>query len=380
MMKKIMILLSFISFFNCKSLSNYINQEIKTTQNNAVPFILKGNQMVLPIKINNKRYNFIFDTGSTTSIITDKSIISKQLGNGKLVKLPDNTKIKVKEEIFNVDLKILKSKNKVFNTYPVKKRNCDVSNNSGIIGVDFFSLVSQEKIIELNFNNSTISLINKKEDIKSKFFNYQEIESDFTMLKNPSIFLSMNGVSKPIKFLLDTGFDYSIHLNSKLANKIEKDSISAFSGISGALTLKQEINKKNKISMKFYTTILKFNDLKIRTLAGTSSNIKFNIVGMEFIKKFNWIIDFKNKKIYVQKNKDYNSNFGFNKKIYNKDIIFGIINNKITIISKNIKDKKYKVGDYIISVEGMKITDKNICSNLDKLNKGKTVEFETNSP
>jgi predicted aspartyl protease len=380
MMKKIIILLSCISFFNCKSLSNYINQEIETTQNKTISFTIKENEIVLPLIIKDKKYNFIFDTGTTSSTITDESIITNQLNTGGSGRLIDNSKVKVNETVLNVNLGILKSANKVLDILYVKKNTCDTSNNSGILGVDFFSLASQEKIIALNFDNSTIILIDSKEDIKFNFPNCNEIESKFSMVKNPSIFLSINGVSKPIKFLLDTGFDYGVHLNSKLANKVKKDSISTFTGISGPLTITGEINEKNRISMEFYNTILKLNELKIKTPALTSSNINRNIVGMEFIKKFNWIIDFKDKKIYVEKNKGYDLDLNFNHKVYNKDVLFRVIKNKITIISKNIKDKKYKVGDYIISVEGMKITDKNICSNLDKLNKGKTVEFETNSP
>ena len=380
MLKKNIIFLSFVFFFNCKSLSNYLNQEIKTTQNNKITFELKENQIVLPVNLKNKKYNFIFDTGTTTSIITDKSIITEQLDFDKLVKLPDNTKIKVKEQIFNVNLGILKSTNKVFNTFQVNKNICNKSNNSGILGVDFFSLVGQEKIIELNFDNSTISLIEKKEDIKTKFYNYEEIESSFSVLRNPSIYLSIKGVSKPIKFLLDTGFDYGLHLNSKLESKVEKDSIATFVGISGPITITEGINEKTKNSIKFYNTFLKLNGLKIKTPALTSSPIKLNIIGMEFIKKFNWIIDFEDKKIYVQKNKGYDLNSNHNHKMYHKDVLFKIINNKITIILKNIKDKKYKVGDYIISVEGLKITNRNICDNLNKLNKGESIEFETKSP
>jgi predicted aspartyl protease len=358
-----------------------MKQEIKTTQSKTVSFTLKENKIVLPLVIKDKNYNFIFDTGASTSIITDKSIITNQLDTNKLVKLPDNTKIKVKEAVYNVNFGILKSTNKVFNTVYVKKNICDTLSNSGILGVDFFSLVSQEKIIELNFDNSRITLISKKEKIKSNFPEYTEVKSHFSMLKTPSIFLSLDGISKPKKFLFDTGFDYGLHIKSKYLDIVVKDSMSVFYGISPLVTIDNMYSSKKHKSIYFYNLKIEFNNSKIKMPITTSSKIKLNIVGMEFIKKFNWILDFKNKKIYASKNKNYNSILNFNSIIFNKkEIIFDIIKNELTIISKKMNIKKYNIGDKTTHVDGVRVTNKNICHLLKRINKDNSLNLETKSP
>jgi hypothetical protein len=88
-------------------------------------------------------------------------------------------------------------------------------------------------------------------------------------------------------------------------------------------------------------------------------------MGMKFIGKFNWLIDFKNKKIYIQKNKNlFESDANTDVNTY--QVI--ILDEKLIIGFKNSKSIKYNLNDEIISVNNEKITLSNRCEMQKLLN------------
>ena len=92
-----------------------------------------------------------------------------------------------------------------------------------------------------------------------------------------------------------------------------------------------------------------------------------NGVGIQFIKNYNWIIDFKKKKVYAKKIKDFNSS-SFIEKLTSVKYKVMATNGHLIIFHKKDPANKFKVGDEIVSVDGTIVSKANICEFQDLLN------------
>lgn len=94
---------------------------------------------------------------------------------------------------------------------------------------------------------------------------------------------------------------------------------------------------------------------------------KRSVLNQQFIKKFNWIIDPKNQRVYC-KPIDINKLYVIYK-IPKRNQLSGVSNIKIFINFSLDKISKYNLGDEITSVNNQKVTPENICDMQDLLNK-----------
>lgn len=94
---------------------------------------------------------------------------------------------------------------------------------------------------------------------------------------------------------------------------------------------------------------------------------EYGNLGMKFIRNFNWIIDYKNKKVYYKKNMQ-NEDISHYKELseYRVDEVDG----KLTITVKK-SDAVHNLKEIIYSVNGELITPQNICEYKKKLNETK---------
>lgn len=91
-----------------------------------------------------------------------------------------------------------------------------------------------------------------------------------------------------------------------------------------------------------------------------------NKLGLDFISRFDWIIDFRERKVYCRKNciamqtgTEFNQPYGVS-----------IIDGKIIVVHKNVKMNNFRIGDSVISVDGDTITDANVREKLPLIENG----------
>jgi hypothetical protein len=82
-----------------------------------------------------------------------------------------------------------------------------------------------------------------------------------------------------------------------------------------------------------------------------------NILGLPFIKNFNWLIDFKNEKIYAQQHSTEFDNSWLDKLDDINNLLVAYNNTLMIVYSKS----GYSVGSTIKSVDDTLITEENIC-------------------
>ena len=91
-----------------------------------------------------------------------------------------------------------------------------------------------------------------------------------------------------------------------------------------------------------------------------------NTLGIEFIKNYNWIFDFKNSSVYYKRIKNQEKEVFEIPKIQIQSIS---INEKLFIGFKtNFYTGKYNINDEIISINNQLITSENICEMQNLLN------------
>jgi len=210
--------------------------------------------------------------------------------------------------------------------------------------------------------------------------------------------ISDNFLEKNIGFqLLDGFFDFSssLYLNLKVGKSDNKQKFLFDTGCSSTfLTTKNNSNLNNSTSIdfegvvvrlftdynnsksSFYNDSVYFSNFELYSTINSIENFNTNIIGIQPIKNFDWIIDYRNKRVFCKPN-------SLNINLVNEyDVVKGIsylveiIENKIIVIAINKNNQKIKVGDEIISVDGVKVTSENICDLLNKIYKNPNVDVE----
>ena len=96
-----------------------------------------------------------------------------------------------------------------------------------------------------------------------------------------------------------------------------------------------------------------------------SGSIKVQNIGIEFMKGFDWIINFNKNNVYVKRNTNKIEN------VFNRRVAYfaRVEKGKLCIILKEKSQTKYNLSDEVVSVNQIKVTSENICELQNLLNK-----------
>jgi hypothetical protein len=287
---------------------------------------LKDNVLLIHSQAENKEHTFILNTGMQTSIVFEESI------NGNERK-PDVE--------WSVDNHLFAGQ-KRFKINPKHAFSCNApaATVSGHYGYDFFRKSNTAYLF--NFDEQTLCSLNREsvENLLKK--GYSEIRSNFSQ-DGISIFVNMKW--KPYEFIFDTGYPgaFSLAYNDNIAFVKEIHQ-----------TLETGRDSADFIYNNRFISVNGINYSASVVIAKPAKKAK---MGMAFIKGFNWIIDFRKKKVYILKNA-----MGLDtQSIYLHDYNVVSKAGKLLIASRNIKSTKFKLGDTITAVNDKKVTPGNIC-------------------
>jgi predicted aspartyl protease len=340
----------FVISFSCSLLFNACtivkiaklssNQEINLISNKKIYFpIEENNRIVL-----NEDINMMLDTGAPNCFF-DKSkkqfVFSDSLIVGSL-KNSFGKELDNKLYVCDWNNALFNSKNLVLRSLPYSFE-CNTGIN-GLIGSETFI----DKILSINFENRYIEVL---DDFKNEDSLYSSVE----VSKFDGYFFDVNinilGVKYPFRF--DTGNNYDAILTDENASKININYSSTENNTNIGLD-------KTISFIKEKVQIANFNDNAIFLI---SKSLKRNLLGVGFMKNYNWILDYKKGKIYAKKNNSTD-------KLIYKSKSFSKLNKLIINYSDILKP-----GDQIISVNNQKVTPENICEMQTLLNN--TQNWET---
>lgn len=331
----------------------------------SVPFKLINNLVFVPIKVNGVELNFLLDTGVEETILFS-------LEEKREVHYFNTEKIFLRGLGSQAAVEGLKSTNNVLEFGSMKYRNhmfyivldpdFNLSSHigipvNGIIGFQFF----RNNLVEINYKKKRIVVYkdndkNRKKTEKKYSAIPITIEKSKPYLKSKVV---MDNNEIPVKLLIDIGNSDAVWLfqNRSERIKVPSKNFNDFlgRGFSGDVEGKRaRIQKFEMSEFEFNNPVVAFPDSSsIKNVTMVAD--RMGSVGGEIMRRFDVIFDYQNRKMYLKKNNEYNSPFGYNKsgvEIQHKGLqwVQETVRLETVPLSKNIfdseddkkKDFKYK--------------------------------------
>ncbi|SDJ32125.1 aspartyl protease [Flavobacterium noncentrifugens] len=351
----------FLSFTSCSVIKIFSDQEINILEKCTTIGFDMG-MPLLNVKLDSVQHRFLFDTGATGSVVVDSSEI-KDFQNKNFFYFGSSVgadKKTSKRRLFtaNINSETFEGKNKVFAFFNLPVQECQKEQKfSGIIGMDV--LLDQKLTMFLNFTQNQLCNISKESQNKFlKEENFQRIKSECSR-RMIYIFITIENVE--YKFKLDTGFTGDLIIPRSKIQNFKNQNFRAFEGsLFSTLTT---ITTGNELI--FNEMPVKFGVQAFQSPVIISSTIAAQNAGINFIKKFDWIIDYEKNQVYIKPNMNIEIPISKKERQYATIMYKG----NLVIKLKEISQTKYNLGDKIVSVNNQKVTPENICELQDFLNK-----------
>ena len=361
-MKKLLYLLSLsVSIISCKSyndfmsIENHYNVEKKDS-------IIDGKY--LNVKVNGKKTKMLFDTGAQRNTISDIDILGGEeifnddnYSNLATITGADGVKQNVgRYKTDSIVINIAKSKNLKAIIENVKLKIDCIKNQSvvqGIYGLENFT-ESNKKIL-LDYENNIIKFTDMIKDYKevSAEFSRKQIHVNVTINNENHKLIFDTGNSNGILLTKNVLKDEEVVFNYSVLAKLANDKLSVFHKKTGKI--------KKIVSGSLNTEKIPITQTK---------QIKQSNMGLNFINKFNWIIDFQNEKLYAKRilNKPFNYD---DDSISTSEFLVAPINGELVVAFKKSANQNINVGDIITEVNGEEVNSQNICNLFERLNTSK---------
>lgn len=365
---------------NLIRINQYVKNMACTYYQKPSKFNYSNNQILIKTNIGDTlSVNMFLDLGASKSLIFIDSSIQKVITKQKIVPLPmrataaDGTKVQINAACFGtMSTPFLNIANSFIlikdgqNTVPCDKFQ-------GIWGADLFvpgpSNHNRAKVLVISMQDSTLSVLDSLPDVQ----NWTLVETKFDGLSSV-FYIKMKIGSKFVNFLFDTGNSGNIIMNEndfRSANQ-NLNSISDVKKYYGHIVRTAAGSIYDTVyeyrRSLFITDNLSFDSVPIRLM----KSIDKNNVGMEFIKRFNVIVDYQNKNIYLQPNRNYKpekSSFftlkGFKPtRTTNEGFVIQAL-----IVDSSAENAGLNIGDEIISINGVQSDSIDPCTIVDVYNK-----------
>ncbi len=289
----------------------------------TIPFQLIKNLVVIPVKLNGHKMNFIVDSGLNETILFGQyndAINHKALKQIKLKGLGNNDKgtigyyssqnaMIIGKNFYNLNLPIIIIQDQDFNLF--SRLGIDVH---GIIGYDFF----RNQPIKIDYSKQQITFYKSILNVK-KLNKYESSNLEISAEKKP--FVEINFTHKHDftlqKMLIDIGNSDGLWLfedqlpqlttpNDAFSDELGKGFSGSINGIRGTIENvmigKYQLN--NPLIAVPEKESIQFINIK---------NNRKGSIGNEILRRFSIILDYNNAKLYYRSNKNFKDDFHYNR-------------------------------------------------------------------
>ncbi len=352
-----------LSVISCSSYRDFMSIEDRYVAGEPDPLV-EGKY--LSVFINESPVMLLFDTGAQRSVISDlKAIGGEEILNSEKYKsmstvvLPNGNKVKLGLlKLDSLSINSVQSKNRklmvVTQQQQFQCRDTDHIQNQGYYGIENLSEAALPVV--LDYSNNTMSLI-ATPDMNG----FKEVDAFF---KRNHIGVRLTIKGTPINLLFDTGNTGGIILvKDKLPFKdlnidYEADVLNLLGDQSLAFL------KMARTDLDDVTS----GELSFKRLGVMLTNdITHHNMGLEFINQFDWIIDFKNKRLYARPHQVQSLTPSYDR----VPIPYLVVpsNNQLMISYRKTNTGSFQIGDVIVQIDDSPITSENICYWFETLNR-----------
>ncbi len=313
----------------------------------SIPFQYVNNLIILKVAVNGVVLNMIFDTGiKQTILINVKTTDSLNLNHLKSKKFTgvgaDNPIIEGLSSAHNIVQLHNQIVNKDAKIYMIADFDFKFSE---YIGVPVNGFIGGELIknfmVQIDYNKKKLIFYKQGKFIQKKLKKYQVYDLEIVRDK-PYVqaFLQPNKKtpSTQLKFLIDTGNSDAVWLfsASKPSIPVTQKRIDDYFGLGFSGDIKGQRIKAARFG---FDTKHKFKNVYVALpdsiyFRSVIRNFSFDgLIGNEVLRRFKVIFDFRHKKLYLKKNR----NFYHDKFLFNDTGIFLIYDGKIVVKQKQIE-------------------------------------------
>ncbi|WP_299683279.1 aspartyl protease family protein [uncultured Tenacibaculum sp.] len=328
----------------------------------TIPFKIRNGFICFELEIKGEKLTFVFDTGAQGTVIA-KDVVRRLKLKSKGKRLFYGASGSAYEEIVLIDSyklnKYLTVKNLPATALDLTELRKLINYNiDGFIGNGLLSAF----VTEIDFDNEVITFHKSTNKIEKEYPNnfFLSLNKRRIPVATTKIQLK-NGENFKGKALLDTGASGSMYLNAKtvekynLESKLEKKVMSKNFSATGTFSVfLSSLESISFLNQKLFDVPVTCSKHKGNY---TISNERIGIIGIEILKKYNWVFDYKNQKAYYKRNNNYPIKFGYvctdfyiEKK--ENELYFNNIKKDSKLLKEGIKND-FK----IISVNGLKVTN-----------------------
>ncbi|MBR9844942.1 MAG: PDZ domain-containing protein [Algicola sp.] len=321
MLKKNLLILFLLFAFASSFSQTYFN--LPSLEKDKIRFDLVGNLIILPVELNGVELSFVLDSGVSKPILFNlanidslqvnkvETILLRGLGGGDAVEA-----IKSKNNFLSIGnaLNINQDIYVVFDTSINFTPRLGVPVH-GIIGYDLF----KDFIVEINYASKYIVLHKPESYTYRKCRKCETFELSFYRNK-PFIFgeVEVDSNFVPVKLLIDTGSSDALWIFENEEKGLVPTDNMYFEDFLGKGLSGNIYGKRSKIK-KFRLKRFELNDVNTAFPDSTSislarkNTLRNGSISGEVLKRFNLIIDYKNKKLTLKKNRNFRDSFSYNK-------------------------------------------------------------------
>jgi len=227
------------------------------------------------------------------------------------------------------------------------------SYHDGVIG---YSILSRF-VVDLDFENK-VMILTKPEDFQYKG---KGEELKFELVGNMPVIsclpILQNGISEPVRMVIDLGATHALSLDIQEAKNIHppKKHLKSFAtGASGEFEIiRARIDKFQVGKFSFKNVLISFNNEDINPFP--DSEEKGNL-GMDILKRFHLTIDYKGNRIFLEPNKYYNDAFEANMSgfVYFRDKDKHLVVDRVHE-NAPAADSGLKVNEIITKIDGKEV-------------------------
>lgn len=281
-----------------------------------IGFVNYNNLIIIKVKLNSRPMNFLLDTGVDKTILfglEDDEELIKNTSKKILIRGVSGKKKTYAYKNENNTLEIGKLKDKSHDVYAVFDSDFNISDKigyqiQGILGYEFF----KDLVVKVNYARNYLKIDNPKY-FKKSLRSYESL--DMRLYKQKPYIktqLKQNDTLSDYIFLLDTGSGDAIWIRPQADTKIPENNFEDILGYGFADIIKGRRSKADAFFLGSYS----LKSAKIAypdtlSYSGLDFTSKSGVIGSEIMRRFHWIFDYKNYKVYFKKNNDFSDKFNY---------------------------------------------------------------------
>ncbi|WP_442847127.1 hypothetical protein [Leeuwenhoekiella sp. H156] len=264
-----------------------------------LPYEEKEGWPIIQVNIDNKDYDFLFDTGAAMTFLNSNSFPNAvkmgELEVRDLNGIVDNISTTMLPELFLMHQKFYNKQVALKDLQTLNKWLCDVKLD-GILGID----ILQNHLVEFDTENQIIKFYDKATFDKSLLNGFTKNTYSHTL---PTLKLKIDKQTRYATF--DTGSNGGLNISDyKLGNFIDENKHLIYKGLGGqaANSLREDVNQTELIDVN-----IKFGKIDLNHQNFTLNTHNENNVGFQFLKRFIFFLDVSDQIIYLKKRSDLNT-------------------------------------------------------------------------